>query len=107
VPHLLLARFRTVALLEGGSFLVLLLIAMPLKYLAGEPGAVRVVGMAHGILFILYVLLLGLVARTGRWPASRVVLGLVASLLPFGPFWFEAKLRRDIAPPTLKSSELP
>jgi integral membrane protein len=106
VPHRLLARFRTVALLEGGSFLVLLLIAMPLKYLAGEPAAVRVVGMAHGVLFILYVLLLGLVARAGRWPASRVALGLIASLIPLGPFWFEAKLRRDIAPRTLKSNEL-
>jgi integral membrane protein len=93
----LVSVFRIVAILEGISFLVLLLIAMPLKYWAGEPLAVRVVGMAHGVLFIGYVLLLGLVARVERWRISRALLGLLASLVPFGPFLFEAHLRRERA----------
>ncbi|MBF9224019.1 DUF3817 domain-containing protein [Hymenobacter ruricola] len=53
-----LGRLRLVAILEGVSFLVLLLVAMPLKYLAGQPQAVRPVGMAHGLLFVLYCFLL-------------------------------------------------
>jgi integral membrane protein len=54
----LLKRFRLVATLEGISFLVLLFVAMPLKYFAGMPKAVSVVGMAHGLLFVAYMYLL-------------------------------------------------
>jgi integral membrane protein len=68
---------------------------MPLKYLAGQPEAVRLVGSLHGVLFILYVLTAMLAARHFRWPASTVILAIVAAVLPFGPFWFDAKLRRD------------
>ena len=50
-----IGRLRLVGILEGISFLVLLGIAMPLKYLAGQPEAVKVVGWAHGALFVLYV----------------------------------------------------
>lgn len=60
---------RLVGLLEGVSFLVLLGIAMPLKHFAGRPEAVRVVGMAHGVLFILFVVLVLIVARQRRWGA--------------------------------------
>jgi integral membrane protein len=95
VTNTLLPPFRIVALLEGASFLLLLFVAMPLKYLAGLPLAVRIVGMGHGLLFIAYLLLLGLVASFGRWPLSKIALGVGASLIPFGPFWFEAKLRRE------------
>lgn len=88
-----LGKFRWVAWLEGGSFLILLLIAMPLKYFAGLPIFVRVVGMAHGVLFLAYLALLAQVAIEHSWPKTRVALAFVASLVPFGPFWFEARLR--------------
>jgi integral membrane protein len=90
-----LRQFLWVARLEGLSFLVLLLIAMPLKYAAGEPGAVRVVGMAHGILFVAY---LGVLLRARLelgWSWRRLAEAFVASLIPAGTFWFERRLRRD------------
>ncbi|HEY8505949.1 MAG TPA: DUF3817 domain-containing protein [Gemmataceae bacterium] len=90
-----LSRFRLVALGEGVSFLVLLGVAMPLKYLSGMPQAVLVVGWIHGILFILYLAALAHVAYVRRWPGREVRLALVASVLPFGPFVFDARLRQD------------
>jgi integral membrane protein len=90
-----LARFRLVALLEGLSFLVLLFIAMPLKYLAGMPLGVRVVGLVHGVLFLLFLGLLLEVTLARRWSAVRVGAALLASLLPFGTFAFDAWLRRE------------
>ena len=89
-----LGRLRTIGLLEGLSFLVLLGVAMPLKYLAGMPEMVRVVGMAHGVLFILFGLAVVQVAVERRWPPARVALALAASVLPFGPFVLDARLLR-------------
>lgn len=93
-----LERFRAVALVEGLSFIVLLFIAMPLKYMAGMPLAVKVVGMAHGILFVLYLPALLEVAVAHRWSALRVVAAFAASLIPFGTFVLEARLRREARP---------
>ena len=76
------------------SFLVLLGIAMPLKYIWGHPEAVRVVGMAHGILFLLYLWAAIQAAVEHNWNWRRTLLVLVASLLPAGPFVVEAKLLR-------------
>jgi integral membrane protein len=89
------ARLRAVAFLEGLSYLVLLGVAMPLKYLAGQPLAVRVVGSLHGALFIALALfvLLGLSRRKKpfRW---GVRIG-IASLVPFGTFFLDRELRED------------
>lgn len=89
-----LGRLRFIGCWEGVSFLVLLLVAMPLKYFAGEPAAVRVVGMAHGILFVLYVLAAIQAALEYNWPWKRTALVLVASILPAGPFIVDARLLR-------------
>lgn len=94
-----LSRLRLVGFLEGMSFLVLVLIAMPLKYFAGEPLAVRYVGMAHGILFLLYLLALVPVALDFRWGWRRVALAVLASLLPAGPFVFDARVLAPLAAP--------
>lgn len=91
-------RFRWVAYGEGASFLVLLLIAMPLKYWAGLPSAVRVVGMLHGVLFVLYVLLVFEAVGAERFSMRTAALALLASLLPFGPFVFERKLETQARP---------
>ncbi|WNG40394.1 DUF3817 domain-containing protein [Archangium violaceum] len=90
-----LGRLRAVALLEGVSFVVLLFIAMPLKYLAGMPLAVKLVGWAHGLLFVLFILALAEAAVTHRWSLLRVVGAFIASLLPFGTFVLDARLRRE------------
>lgn len=88
-------QLRVVGLVEAVSFLLLLGIAMPLKYLAGLPQAVRLVGMAHGLLWILYLVAAANAARHMRWSLSRILLVLAASLLPAGPFFIERWLRGE------------
>lgn len=93
-----IGRLRVIGFWEGVSFLVLLGVAMPLKYVWGEPAAVRVVGMAHGILFILYVWAAIQAALEHNWTWRRAGVVLVASLLPAGPFVVEARLLRAASP---------
>lgn len=88
-------RFRAISITEGISLLVLLFIAMPLKYGFDMPGMVKYVGWAHGLLFILYVLMLFPTQRSLNWSFSTTALGFVASLVPFGPFLFDRKLKKD------------
>ena len=90
-----MGRFRAIALIEGVSYLVLLGVAMPLKYFAGFPGAVLAVGWAHGMLFVLYVVALAEVSFKRRWRLSRILGAFVASLVPFGTFVLDAQLRRE------------
>jgi integral membrane protein len=90
-----LGRLRVVGWWEGVSFLVLLGVAMPLKYFAGMPLAVRIVGMAHGILFLLYVLAAIQASLDRDWPWKRTALVLLASVLPAGPFVVDAKILRE------------
>jgi integral membrane protein len=86
-----LSIFRWVALLEGLSYLVLLFIAMPLKYMYGEPVYVRAVGMAHGVLFTLYVIQLLYAKAEYKWSMRAFLLLGVASVLPFGTFYADRK----------------
>lgn len=87
-----LGRLRVVGFLEGMSFLILLGIAMPLKYVWQMPAAVQVVGMLHGVLFVAYVLLVIQVKIEYSWPFKKMALALVASILPLGPFIADKKL---------------
>jgi integral membrane protein len=87
-----LGRLRIIAFMEGISFLVLLGIAMPLKYVAGMPEAVRIAGSAHGLLFVLYVLYLLIVKFELGWTYGKASAAFVASIIPFGTFWAEKKL---------------
>lgn len=91
-----LGRLRLLGFLEGLSFLVLLGIAMPLKYFAGQPGYVRVIGMAHGILFLAYGLAIIQAHLDYGWSVKRSFLLFLASLLPFGPFIADRKLLRGL-----------
>jgi integral membrane protein len=86
-------RFRAVAMLEGVSYLLLLLVAMPLKYAAGWPLGVKLVGAAHGVLFVAYVFTLAQAASAHGWGARRAGVAMLASLLPLGAFWLDRKLR--------------
>jgi integral membrane protein len=83
--------FRSVGWLEGLSYILLLGVAMPLKYIWDDPSWVRVVGMAHGLLFIAYVGLAFVLYLREDWSIKKLAGALVASLLPFGPFVFDAK----------------
>lgn len=84
---------RVSALLEAVSYLLLLFIAMPLKYVWGMPQAVKVVGMAHGVLFVLLCFALWRVLMSTNWPISRAALVFLASLVPFVPFFMDGKMR--------------
>ena len=84
---------RSVGLLEAVSYLLLLFIAMPLKYAWDMPLAVRIVGSAHGALFVLFCIALWRVLMTASWPFSRAVLVFIASLLPFVPFFIDRRMR--------------
>jgi integral membrane protein len=92
-----LRQLRLVALLEGTSFLILLFIAMPLKYLAGLPLAVRIAGSVHGLLFLIFIAALYRAASGRGWPVRRSLLAFVSSIVPFGTFVFDRSLRREIA----------
>lgn len=83
---------RHAALIEGVSFLVLLGIAMPLKYIWGEPMAVRIVGMIHGILFLGFCAALLNVKLKADWPISRAAPVFAAALIPFGPWLIDRRL---------------
>lgn len=85
--------FRLIAILEGISFILLLGIAVPLKYLYGYTEATKEVGMAHGILFILYCVMIIPVREKFSWSLKQSLMAFAASLLPFGTFiadyiWF-------------------
>ena len=84
---------RLLALTEGVSFLLLLGVAMPLKYMAGMPMAVKIAGWIHGILFVALCYVLLRVTIENRWPLSRAALVFIAALLPFGPFVIDRRLK--------------
>lgn len=87
-----IGRFKLVADLEGISFLVLLLIAMPLKYMWGKPWLVQNIGMAHGLLFVLYLLaILQNKAELG-WNWKKSALAAFLSVIPFGTFYVTRKM---------------
>nr|WP_265091029.1 DUF3817 domain-containing protein [Psychrobacter sp. Ps5] len=82
--------------LEGTSFLLLLGIAMPLKYMLGIPEAVKYVGMAHGGLFIAYILMLLIATSKIKMPLWAMPAGVLGSFLPFGPFIFDHLLKKRL-----------
>ncbi|MDR6302124.1 DUF3817 domain-containing protein [Mesonia maritima] len=83
--------FQIISFLEAISFLVLLLIAMPLKYLYDQPEMVRIVGMAHGILFVLYVIGAYWMYEKLNWSLKTLGVTIFCSILPLGPFYVERK----------------
>jgi integral membrane protein len=89
--------FRIIALAEGSSFLLLLFMAMPMKYLMGLPKVVTVVGAIHGILFLLYVGQLVRLRTKYQWDNRFSFIAFFASILPFGTFFFDKYLREKEA----------
>lgn len=91
----LLHRFRMIGIAEGISFLVLLLIAMPLKYFMQIPEAVKYTGWAHGILFIAFIYcafeVMGALKKNFLWLAKA----FVAAIIPFGTFIFDRQLKKE------------
>ena len=91
-----LKTLTLVGYLEGTSFLLLLGIAMPLKYMMGIPEGVKYIGMAHGVLFIAYILVLMGAASKIKMPLWAMPAGVLGSFLPFGPFVFDHMLKKHL-----------
>lgn len=85
---------RFVGFLEAISFLLLLFIAMPVKYMLDNPILVKYVGMGHGVLFVVFLAVLFVVCEKQKWAIKMFILGLIAAILPFGPFVFDRKLKK-------------
>lgn len=90
------ARLRVIGLLEGISYLVLLVIAVPLKRFGGHPEAVEIIGPIHGLLFLLYVMTVIQAKIEFRWPIGRTLLALAASVIPGGTFWADQAIFRKL-----------
>ena len=87
--------FRIVALLEGGSYILLLFIAVPLKYWGGDESFVKLLGMPHGLLFVGYIILSYLLKEDENWDAKDFGIVMLASILPFGAFYVDWKYLRN------------
>ncbi|HRB71197.1 MULTISPECIES: DUF3817 domain-containing protein [Flavobacterium] len=88
----MLRFFKIIAFLEGISLLLLLFVAMPLKYMYDKPEMVRMVGMAHGLLFIGYIVLASMLKMEENWSLKKYLIVCVASVIPFGTFYVEKKI---------------
>lgn len=86
-------RFRLISYIEGLSYLFLIFVAMPVKYLAGNPYLVKIAGMTHGVLFILFVLLLLLSIKKYSWSLKNSTFLFILSLIPFGSFIIEKRIK--------------
>lgn len=91
-----LKTLTLIGYLEGTSFLLLLCIAMPLKYMMDIPEGVKYIGMAHGGLFIAYIVILMGTAVKIKMPIWAIPAGLLGSFLPFGPFIFDYWLKKNL-----------
>jgi integral membrane protein len=86
--------FRHINTLEGYSYLFLLFVAMPLKYLLDFPIAVKIFGMLHGVLFLALLVLLVLASEKAKWGFKKNLIFFVASLVPFGTFATSKQIQR-------------
>ena len=87
--------FRLISFLEGISYLLLLFIAVPIKYFQGNELYVKILGMPHGILFIGYILLLILIQKKMKWNLKTTLFISLASIIPFGTFYVDIKYLRS------------
>lgn len=87
--------FKYIALLEGISLLLLLFFAMPMKYIYELPIYVKVIGMAHGLLFIAYIALAVMIKIEDKWTIKKFMIVCIASIIPFGTFYVEKKYLKN------------
>ena len=92
----LLKIFRIIAFLEGLSYVLLLFIAVPIKYLKNDPSYVKMLGMPHGLLFMGYIALAIVLRTDNQWIKNNFFMVLMASVIPFGTFVVEKKLNKTI-----------
>jgi len=92
-----IGRLRIIGFLEGVSFILLVFVGMPLKYWLDSPWLVKNVGMAHGILFMLFVLYTIITSIDQKWNFFKITWKvLLSSILPFGTFYVDAKILKPL-----------
>lgn len=89
-------RFRIIAFTEGLSYIAILFVTMPLKYLFDMPEPNKVIGLAHGLLFIVYILAVVQMKFAHTWKLGLTFKALLASIIPFGTFYMEWKAFKHI-----------
>lgn len=92
-----IGRFRIIGFFEGVSLLLLFGVAMPVKYILGDPSLVQSIGLVHGLLFILYVLFTINMRSQYNWDSTTTGKVLLASVIPFGTFYIDGKVLKKIA----------
>ncbi|MDQ3072395.1 MAG: DUF3817 domain-containing protein [Bacteroidota bacterium] len=92
-----ICRLRAIGFIEGLSYVILLGIAMPLKYFAGMPEVVRIAGWLHGGLFMLYIAAAIHAAYVRKWSLLKLGVVLAASIVPFATFFLDKSLRKEEA----------
>lgn len=92
-----LTRYRVMAYVVGVWLILLVLVAMPLKYFADSPTMVEIVGPVHGFLYMAYLVTAVDLAFRARWPALRTVLVMLAGTVPFVSFVAERKVTRELS----------
>ena len=90
----MLVLFRLIALLEGISFLILILVGVPFKYFHNNDAIVKAIGMPHGILFILYVFVSYVIKQKLNWSIKTYAIIISAAVIPFGTFYTDLKYLR-------------
>jgi integral membrane protein len=88
-----IGRLRLIGMIEGLSFLALLFIAMPKKYLFGDPSWVKAVGQVHGMLWLVFCFVLWDTKAKLGWTMRQALVPFIAAVLPFGPFVVDRKLK--------------
>ncbi|SEK41628.1 integral membrane protein [Aquimarina amphilecti] len=87
----MVSAFRIISYLEGISYLLILFVTMPLKYLFASPEPNKVIGMAHGFLFLIYIVFAFLIKSEKKWNVKTLAIVLLCSIIPFGTFWMDGK----------------
>ncbi|MBQ4802283.1 DUF3817 domain-containing protein [Aquimarina sp. MMG015] len=87
----MVGAFRIISYLEGISYLLILFVTMPLKYLFASPEPNKVIGMAHGFLFLIYIVFAFLIKAERKWNIKTLAIVLLCSIIPFGTFWMDGK----------------
>ncbi len=90
----MITSFRLISYLEGISYLLILFVTMPLKYLFESPEPNKIIGMAHGFLFLGYIVVAILIKAEKKWNIKTLAIVLICSIIPFGTFWMDKKYLR-------------
>ena len=86
--------FRIISFLEGISYLLLLFVAVPIKYFQDDASYVKILGMPHGVLFMLYIVFAIVLQKQMKWNLKTLGIVMISSVLPFGTFYVDKKYLR-------------